>query len=98
MMISNNIYELYVFQFLMGSTFAGRTVVGLNYVLEFQSFRYQENILFTLLFVISFFVLFMTLWYQFIDNGWFLLQLIVLITTVLGLLYFVIAVPESSKW
>lgn len=40
----------------------------------------------------------MTVWYQFVDKGWFLLQLICLILTVVATLYFIIFVPESPKW
>lgn len=39
-LVSNNIYELYVFEFLSGCTFAGMIIVGLSYVLEFATPRY----------------------------------------------------------
>lgn len=40
----------------------------------------------------------MTLWYQFIDRGWFWILLRSLVTTIFFLLYFIIFVPESPKW
>lgn len=36
LVVTGNIYEAYVYLFLIGSTFAGRIVVGLNYTLEFN--------------------------------------------------------------
>jgi MFS family permease len=35
LIVTRNLYELYVYEFLIGATFAGRVIVGLNYVLEF---------------------------------------------------------------
>ena len=32
LIITTNLYELYVFYFIIGATFAGRIVVGLNYL------------------------------------------------------------------
>jgi len=98
MMISCNIYELYVFEFLMGTTFAGRIIVGMNYINEFQLQKYQEDILFYIVFAINIAVLMMTIWYQFIDRGWFWQNLVLLVITSTSLLYFVIFVPESPKW
>jgi MFS family permease len=42
--------------------------------------------------------IFMTIWYQFIDKGWFLLQLICVILAVFACIYYLILVPESPKW
>ena len=42
--------------------------------------------------------IFMTIWYQFIDKGWFLLQLICVILAVFDCIYYLILVPESPKW
>ena len=42
--------------------------------------------------------IFMTIWYQFIDKGWFLLQLICVILAVFTCIYYLILVPESPKW
>ena len=39
-----------------------------------------------------------TFWYQFIDKGWFLLQLIEVIIVALAGLYYAFLVPESPKW
>jgi len=34
--ITHNIYEAYFYMFLLGATFAGKFVVGYNYLLEFN--------------------------------------------------------------
>ena len=46
----------------------------------------------------STFVILITFWYQFIDRGYFILQLINVILIVLGFLYYLFIVPESPKW
>jgi len=39
-----------------------------------------------------------TFWYQFIDKGWYTLQVIEVIIVALTALYYLIWVPESPKW
>jgi len=97
MMISTNLYELYVWEFLIGCTFAGRVIVGLSYVIEFLPMN-QDDLIFWYLVTFNFLQLMMTIWYQFIDNSWFLLQLLALIMTTIFFLVYVFLVPESSKW
>lgn len=98
LILSNNIYEAYFFAFLIGATFSGKVVVGLNYMLEFNRPKWTETIIYLQLVAESVSTILMTVWYQFIDRGWFLLQLICLIAAVLITIYFIICVPESPKW
>ena len=98
LILSDNIYEAYFFAFLIGATFSGKVVVGLNYMLEFNRPKWNETIIYLLLVAESVSTILFTIWYQFIDRGWFLLQLICLILAVLTTAYFGIFVPESPKW
>jgi MFS family permease len=98
LMITRNLYELYVYEFLIGATFAGRVIVGLNYVLEFTQRKYAEDLVFYLLISECIGTIILSFWYQMIDNGWCSLQLTCFITAVVTLLYFIIVVPESPKW
>lgn len=98
LMVSNNIYEAYFFAFLIGATFAGKVVVGLNYMLEFNRPKWAETIIYLLLVAESVATILMTVWYQFIDRGWFLLQLVCLILAILTTIYYAVFVPESPKW
>lgn len=97
-MLTNDLYTAYFFEFLVGSTFAGRIIVGLNYVLEFNLPKWHETIVFGLLISEASTTILMTIWYQFVDRGWFLLQLVFLILSVLVTIFFWIVVPESPKW
>ena len=98
LILTNNLYEAYVYQFLIGSSFAGRIIVALNYALEFNIKRWHEIIITWLLISEACGTIVITIWYQFIDRGWFLLQLICLIVGILCLLYVIFVVPESPKW
>lgn len=73
LILSDNIYEAYFFSFLIGATFSGKIVVGLNYMLEFNRPKWNETIVYLLLVAESITTILMTVWYQFIDRGWFLL-------------------------
>lgn len=46
LILSNNIYEAYFFAFLIGATFSGKVVVGLNYLLEFNRPKWIETIIY----------------------------------------------------
>lgn len=97
-MVTNDLNTAYFFEFLVGSTFAGRIIVGLNYILEFSLPKYHEAIVFGLLISEASTTIIITIWYQFIDRGWFGLQLLFLILAVLVTFFFWLVVPESPKW
>ena len=98
LLLSTNLYELYVLEFLNGCTFAGLIIVGLNYVVEYATPAYQRTITFYMLFTSPLFMVFMTFWYQMIDRGWFWLNLTLLVLVLVSSICFLIFVPESPKW
>ena len=63
LILSRNLYELYVYEFLIGATFAGRVIVGLNYVLEFTQGEYAEDLVFYLLVSECVGTIILTFWY-----------------------------------
>lgn len=71
LMITNDLYWAYFFEFLVGGTFAGRIVVGLNYILEYNLPKFHESIVFGLLISEAMGTITITLWYQFVDRSWF---------------------------
>lgn len=90
--------EAYVYEFLLGSCFAGRTIIGLNYVLEYNLVQYNEIIVSTFIFFFSIDIILLTAWYQFVDRGYLKIQIILLVVTVLTFFYYLFFVPESPKW
>ena len=98
LLISKNIYEAYVFQFMNGTTMTGRIVIGLSLCIEYLTEESGKDIVFIYLQCHSTYVILITFWYQFIDRGWFLIQLINIIILSLGGLYYLFVVPESPKW
>lgn len=76
----------------------GRVFIALTYTLEFTEVRYHYMIVYVFMLSEPIFLIFITLWYQFIDKGWLLLQVILLGLCIFLFLYYIIAVPESPKW
>ena len=79
LIFTHNIYEAYVFFFLDGVSFAGKAIVCLTYLIEFVPFQYHEYGPFLLNGALGPATILITLWYQFIDNSWFWLQILCLI-------------------
>ena len=46
LMATNSLYEAYFYEFLLGLTFAGRVVVGLCFVMEYNMTKWYDNIVF----------------------------------------------------
>ena len=82
----------------MGGTFAGRVIVGLTYILEFNLPKWHKLIVFGLYISEPTTTILITIWYQFIDRSYFGLQLLCLILAILVTIFFAIVLPESPKW
>jgi MFS family permease len=98
LLVTDNLYEAYFHMFLIGFTFAGRVVVGLNYTMEYLNVKFHTATVATFLQSMAIGLILITAWYQFIDRGYFLLQLIVVMFAIASLIYFWALVPESPKW
>lgn len=98
LILTNDLYVAYFFEFLVGGTFAGRIIVGLSYIMEYHLPKWHESIVFGLLISEASTTILITFWYQNIDRGYFGLQLLFLIVAVLVTIFFLIVVPESPKW
>lgn len=61
--MTTSIYGVYVFEFLLGLTFAGRVVVGLCYVMEFNMESWYDTIVFWFLIQYEVALLVITVWY-----------------------------------
>lgn len=96
--MTNNLYQLYFYMFLIGATFAGRIVVGLGYVLEFLQPKWHASMIYWLLVTECLAIVLLTAWYQFVERSWLTLHIILLVTSICTMTYFIIAVPESPKW
>ena len=97
-MVVEDLYWAYFFMILNGSTFAGKNVVGLNYLLEFQVKINRERVMSIKLAFSSIALIFQTLCYQYVSKKWWFLQTFFLITTVIATTYVQIFVPESSQY
>ena len=63
LLIATSMAEAYAFNFILGLCFAGRNLVGLSYLLEFQLLKYHEIIIFIMLLTESVCVIMITIWY-----------------------------------
>lgn len=62
-MLTTDLYTLYVLLFIIGATFGGRIIVGLNYVLEFLVDKDREAMVFVRLFSSAVYLIGITLFF-----------------------------------
>jgi hypothetical protein len=62
-MLTTDLYTLYVLLFIIGATFGGRIIVGLNYVLEFLVDKDREAMVFARLFSSAVYLIGITLFF-----------------------------------
>ena len=98
LLVATSVTALYVLIFLLGTTFAGRIVVGLAYTIEFLTPKWHANIIYGLLLTQCVSIVLFTAWYQFVDRSWITLHAILLAMAAGSLAYFIVVVPESPKW
>jgi hypothetical protein len=98
LIITNDLLTAQVMMLLLGSTFAGKCIIGLSYLIEYMTLPYTANVIFIQLIVEPILTIIITMWYQYIDRHWLILQVISMIITLVTLIYLSVWVPESPKF
>lgn len=98
LIITDDLLTAQVMMLLLGSTFAGKCIIGLSYLIEYMTEAFTANVIFIQLIVEPILTIIITMWYQFIDRHWLVLQLISMLITLITLVYLCVWVPESPKF
>ena len=96
--ISTNIRVTYFFLFSLGMTFPGKNIIWYNYCIEITKERYKEMTVNTILIVESFAIIYVAFFYQYIDNRWWVLQRISILSTIFCTVFTFMYFPESPKF
>lgn len=97
-LLANDIVWLYILLFISGGTIGGRSVVGINYMLEFQQASKKNLAIFLRLMAYSFLIIVYTLIFQFATRDYKVVTWISLAITILCTIYILIVVPESPQF
>ena len=73
LIVSKDLDSAYVWMFILGACFPGRVLLALSYAIEFMDVKYHYMTTYAFMVSEPFFLVMLTLWYQFIDRGWLLL-------------------------
>ena len=63
LLLTQSLYAVYAFQVLVGLSFAGLSIVGINYFLEFQKRELYDVLVFIELIVEAVWGIFITIWF-----------------------------------
>ena len=67
---SDDLLVAQVMMFFLGTTFGGKCIIALSFLIEFMTSYFIETIVFIVLIVEPIITIIITFWYQFIDRGW----------------------------
>ena len=95
-LIATDITSLYILLFFAGTSFGGRLIGGLNWLIEWCPWRQQ--VLFVKMLSGSFSVILITAWFQFGTRHYKEVAIPLIILAIIGTLYTLIIVPESPQW
>ena len=73
LLVSDDLLVAQIMMFFLGTTFGGKMIVALSYLIEFMTSYFIETIVFIVLIVEPIITILITFWYQFIDRGWLIL-------------------------
>lgn len=95
---SSSIDTSTLYMIMLGATWPGKRVTGLNYILEFLPQKNQKNYItfFTILDYPS--ILIISIYYQYINVNWYGQQFLGLILSTLCVTYCMVMMPESPKY
>lgn len=97
LLVTTELTEAYVYIGILGFSFVGVVLIGINYLVELQKKEWQDAAVLSIL-PMSAFAGVAALYYQVISRSYLWLQVFMLIIAVLTGLYFLLLVPESPKW
>ena len=97
-LFTSDIHKLFLFMIILGTTFSGKNIVGLNFAIECTPSKHRN-------FVISIYwsielssIILWSFYYQKLDKNWFPLQMIYFILGIISMLLAIFMLPESPKY
>lgn len=97
-LVSTELIWLYVLVFITGTTFPGRAIVALSWLLEYQKNSRKQRTLFLKLLSYPVLVIIFTLCFQFGTRNYRYIVLISSLCMLIGTSYQVFFVPESANY
>ena len=97
-LFTSDIHKLFLFMIVLGMTFSGKNIVGLNFAVECTPEKYQKLVISMYWTVELTSIILWSFYYQKLDKNWFPLQAVYFIGGVVTMLTAVVLLPESPKF
>ena len=97
-LLAHDLIWLYFFVFISGSTFPGRAIVGMSWLLEYQKNSSRQFVLFFKLLSYPVLIIIFTLIFQFGTRHYVYVWIVILILSLIATIYQNFIIPESSNW
>jgi MFS family permease len=98
LMLATDITTLYVIVFIMGTTFGGRILCGISWLIEWQQASKKELVVFVKMVTTTAWIVLITAIFQFGTKHWLVVAAIFITLCFIGTVYVIIYVPESSEY
>lgn len=98
LMLASNLTTLYILVFIIGSTFGGRIISGMNWLVEFQQVRKKELVVFIKMLTVSAWIILVTAIFQFGTKHWLIVAAIFVTLCAIGTIWIIFNVPESCQY
>ena len=97
-LFTSSIHKLFLFMIILGTTFSGKNIVGLNFAIECTPEKYRQLVISVYWSVELISIILWSFYYQKLDKNWFPLQFVYFVGGVITLITAILVFPESPKF
>lgn len=97
-LVTTSIHKLFLFMIILGTTFAGKNIVALNFAIECVPAKFQKLVVSMWWTVELVSIILWSFYYQKLDKNWFPLQALYFAAGIVVLMITLACFPESPKY
>lgn len=97
-LFTSSIHKLFLFMIILGTTFSGKNIVGLNFAIECNPQANKKFVISCYWTVELLSIILWSFYYQKLDKNWFPLQLVYFVGGIITMFVAIFFLPESPQY